>query len=492
MDAKPDAALNPDPAMAEVLATALLQSLFQYLRLTETHDIKNSIFEPVMRDLLRTQASFLEGTGQSDLELSFRGEHIFINKVKLRPRPRQFHIYRFVLKFMRIRRVGAMYLKRGSSLDQMRDFLWMISRSIEIPRDQTEPAVQMMGMLKERGLDAFFGVSPITKLYSGSNAGGAGADSDQGLANVELASLAAYDSLRGFLEILLENLERSERFGLRPLSELMQDLLSLAQEDVVQMMRLISVKRYDRPASYKGVNAAFLMIAWADSLKLPKGVIRELAEIALIHPLVLQITEGKIQRLSTRQNAELLALLDRIKSVFPLTGLQILSLSEWLIPFNESGVYSVEGTQCYQHFFSRMLRIVATFEEMTTYEKSKRVYLPDEALAEMLKQSQSFDPTLLKIFINWLGVYPLGSLVELNTGEVAQVFAGASDPLRFQRPIVLILKSSDGALLDRPQIFDLSEMNEKLGTYRKSIKRSTDFEAAGLDLEKLRSRLIAF
>ena len=149
-------------------------------------------------------------------------------------------------------------------------------------------------------------------------------------------------------------------------------------------------------------------------------------------------------------------------------------------------------TQCYQHFFSRMLSIVATFEEMTTYEKSKRVYLPDEALAEMLKQSQSFDPTLLKIFINWLGVYPLGSLVELNTGEVAQVFAGASDPLRFQRPIVLILKSSDGVLLDRPQIFDLSEMNEKLGTYRKSIKRSTDFEAAGLDPEKLRSRLIAF
>jgi len=86
----------------------------------------------------------------------------------------------------------------------------------------------------------------------------------------------------------------------------------------------------------------------------------------------------------------------------------------------------------------------------------------------------------------------LGSLVELNTGEVAQVFAGASDPLKFQRPIVLILKSSDGAVLDRPQIFDLSEMNEKLGVYRKSVKRSTTLEAAGLDPQRLRASPIAF
>jgi hypothetical protein len=91
-----------------------------------------------------------------------------------------------------------------------------------------------------------------------------------------------------------------------------------------------------------------------------------------------------------------------------------------------------------------------------------------------------------------LGVYPLGSLVELSTGEVAQVFAGASDPLKFQRPIVLILKSSDGNALDRPFIFDLSEMNEKLGVYRKSIKRSTTFEAAGLDPQRLRASPIAF
>ncbi len=489
MEANLENTIEKDPDLLEALATAFLQNFYQHIRLAETHDTNNKIFETVLSELHRTYQSFLGGTGQSNLELAFRGEQIFVNRVRLRPKPRQFSAYRFILKFMRIRRIGSVLINQYDRPEQLKFFLGLISRSRDLLRDDAEPAAQLMDDLRSAGLDSIFQVSSLQKLYAGS---GAGALPGESIADVEIAAAAIYESLRKFIDVILENLEGAERFELSSLDHLMQDLMVLANEDIIQMLRLLSVKRYDRPLPYRGVNAAFLMNAWAESLRLPKGVVRELTELALIHPIVFRIVQNRSQTPSEAQELELFGILQRIQSVFPLTSLQMLALVEWLTPFGQAGVYTVKQTQCYQHFFSRMLRIVASFEEMTTYEKSKRVYLPDEALAELLKRPDDCDPTLLKLFVNWLGIYPLGSLVELTTGEIAQVFAGASDPLKFQRPIVLILKTSDGAVLDRPQIFDLSEMNEKLGVYRKSVKRSTTFEAAGLDPQKLRSSPIAF
>ena len=485
-------ALEKDPALLESLATAFLQALYQFLRLTETHDEKNKVFDTITTDLFRTYSSFMAGADQRNLELTFRGEQIFINRLRLRPRPRQFHVYRFILKFMRIRRIGAVEIKNMGEPDQMRRFLSLLSKSIHLSREQIEPAVQLMDSLRELGMSELYEVSPLKKTFTGSGSGGGESSSAGGLVDVELASAAIYDSLKEFLVIVLENLDKAERFELRPFKELIHDLMELADEDVMQALRLLSVKRYENPLAHRGVNAAFMMLAWGNSLRLPKGIVQELVELALIHSLALKFVDDKIDRPSDLQMKEIYGVVHQMRSIIPLTTLQVLAFGEWLHPFGENGIYSVHGTQCYQHFFSRMIRIIAFFEQMTTYDKGRRVFMPDEALAELLKSGQNCDPTLVKVFINWLGVYPLGSLVELNTGEVAQIFAGASDPLKFQRPIVLILKSADGEILARPQIFDLSEMNERLGVYRKSIRRSTSFEAAGLNPQKLRSSPVAF
>ena len=47
---------------------------------------------------------------------------------------------------------------------------------------------------------------------------------------------------------------------------------------------------------------------------------------------------------------------------------------------------------------------------------------PDRVLATMLMGSgKEFDPIILKVFINMLGGYPLGTLLKLDTGELGLV-----------------------------------------------------------------------
>ncbi len=96
--------------------------------------------------------------------------------------------------------------------------------------------------------------------------------------------------------------------------------------------------------------------------------------------------------------------------------------------------------------FSRIIAIADTFDALT----SGRIYLkkaipPDRVVKKMLYQMRvKFDPFLLKIFSNIIGVYPPGTLVLLTTDEIAVVLTG-NDAER-DRPIVQIVGNRDGLL----------------------------------------------
>lgn len=88
-----------------------------------------------------------------------------------------------------------------------------------------------------------------------------------------------------------------------------------------------------------------------------------------------------------------------------------------------------------QTLFARIIAVVDLFDAMTT----KRVYqeecLPDEALRTMLRLSGEYcDPLVVRAFVNCIGVFPVGSAVELTSGELAVVARPALDRQRPDRP----------------------------------------------------------
>jgi len=78
----------------------------------------------------------------------------------------------------------------------------------------------------------------------------------------------------------------------------------------------------------------------------------------------------------------------------------------------------------------------------------------DEVITNMVNRaSTDFNPLLLKVFINTIGVYPVGSVVRLNTNEIAIVSRTNSDDLA--KPEVKIIADKDG-LKPVMKIIDLS------------------------------------
>ncbi len=108
---------------------------------------------------------------------------------------------------------------------------------------------------------------------------------------------------------------------------------------------------------------------------------------------------------------------------------------------------------------SEYARIVAILEvyEALTHPRSyrKRKFIPYEAVKMIIQSKGSFEQSLVKVFLNFITPYPLGSFVLLNNGEVGRV-VGINEGLPV-RPLVEIYFDSEGKPPEKPARVDLAK-----------------------------------
>jgi HD-GYP domain-containing protein (c-di-GMP phosphodiesterase class II) len=123
--------------------------------------------------------------------------------------------------------------------------------------------------------------------------------------------------------------------------------------------------------------------------------------------------------------------------------------------------------------FGRILTITDVFDAITSSRNYRSTALTqDLALGYMLEHSGTdFDPILLKVFINMVGVYPIGSLLELDTGELALVIEAGKVADGTQPKVVLLAEDGQGGYT-KDGVVDLNERDAQSGVFRRNIAKS--------------------
>ena len=128
--------------------------------------------------------------------------------------------------------------------------------------------------------------------------------------------------------------------------------------------------------------------------------------------------------------------------------------------------------------FGLIAAIVDIYDAITSdrcYHKGKPAH---EALQflYLISQKGHIDHSVVQRFIQVVGVYPVGSVVELNTGEVGIVRRIHHDaPLN---PVVIVIKSAGNVLLSHPEEHDLMHQTQ---TPRRTIATVKDPQSSGLN-----------
>ena len=129
--------------------------------------------------------------------------------------------------------------------------------------------------------------------------------------------------------------------------------------------------------------------------------------------------------------------------------------------------------------YGRIGGIVDSYDAMTSERPFReRPYSPHEAINDLYKlKGISFQENLVEQFIQVIGVYPAGSLVELQSGEVGMVIS-INEQTRL-RPTIMIVLDKNKKLLDKYYPLDLSAQTDY------SIRRALDQSAYGIKMNEL-------
>ena len=128
--------------------------------------------------------------------------------------------------------------------------------------------------------------------------------------------------------------------------------------------------------------------------------------------------------------------------------------------------------------------IVDAFDSLVAPRPFGENLTPTQALNILYKgRGTQFHPAIVEQFIQCIGVYPVGSVVELNTGEVAVVIA--QNMVRRLQPRIMVVRDANGQRLHPYKMLDLMKEPKARPDEPYRIQKALDYDAVQVDPREL-------
>jgi HD-GYP domain-containing protein (c-di-GMP phosphodiesterase class II) len=268
--------------------------------------------------------------------------------------------------------------------------------------------------------------------------------------------------------------------GIRKARRLAQTMVDLVLDDESLMLGLTTIRDYDDYTYTHSVNVALLAMALGKRIGMSQILLEQLGICGMFHDLgKVEVPKEILLKPDMLNTGEW----DEIRK-HPVIGvhrvLQLHASREMksraaLGPFEHHLNYNLTGYPK-THFvnkvtlFGKILRIADTYDALTSERKYRpRAFSPIEALQLMWsKVGEDYDPILLKIFVNMVGLYPVGTILKLDTGEMSLVVDYPRDDER-TRPEVLLLEDDGQGGFKGGKTVSLEERDEKTGAFLRNV-----------------------
>ena len=290
-----------------------------------------------------------------------------------------------------------------------------------------------------------------------------------------------YFSAVSFTSGVMKKISSGEKVNIKKAKRVVQSLADVLLSEEELLLGMTAIKDYDDYTYHHSVNVSILSIALGQRLGFPKKTLLDLGLAALFHDIGKLDIPPEILNKPTPFTPEEWKIVRRhpfwgVKSILEIKGLDSSAITAAIVAFEHHIHQDHTG---YPHrkrindldLYSRIVGIVDQYDGMTSARVYARTPLsPDRAFKLMLERSgKQLDPLLLKFFINMVGVYPVGTLVMLNTRELGLVYSSTAAPTR---PNVLVIMNDTGERIDG----SLVDLNEKAtdGHYLRRVLKTMD------------------
>jgi HD-GYP domain-containing protein (c-di-GMP phosphodiesterase class II) len=264
-------------------------------------------------------------------------------------------------------------------------------------------------------------------------------------------------------------------------------MLNRVGENRAAVLGLASIKSYDEYTSFHSVNVLILSLVLGSMLPLDRSALVIMGTGALLHDLgKVTVPQNILNKTGPLTSPEW-----RMMKDHPVKGADILLAQPGVHPLSVTIAYEhharydlkgypkITGKSCIG-LLSRIVEIADVYDAMTTARPYQHARTPEQAIRVLVKDiGTAFDPLLVKVFIDMMGLFPVGTLVRLTTGELGIVYEQNEGDV--MSPKIKIIRDPDGNEVE-PQLVDLIHLKDKVGDTGRAILESIRPELLGLDI----------
>jgi len=420
---------------------ALAANLSVFWKTARLYDARNVAYMQSLSNLVESMQQ-LHALG-SDFVLQVVGDCLYINDQRLKVDVVGYASHQFICDELGRRHVGGLRFTAGVDKSELQAFtrIFLGENAQQVPDME-----QILELCAAHGVS---GIAPVRELVV--------PPSDPTDVETQgrrmVAKKTFFRAIQSTKNVML-TARRGKSVDLRQAKRAVQGIVDLILSQELSLLGMTTLKDYDEYTYQHCVNVAILSIAVGHRLGLSKQQLSQLGVSGLFHDIGKVVIPNEVLAKPGRLSPEEWSLMqshpiEGVKIITRLHGLSPLAMRALAVAYEHhlnidlSGYPRVKRPR-EQNLMSRIVAICDCFDAMTAHRSyQKHPFTPYEALHYMTtKIPERFDATLLKVFIQTVGIYPPGTLVRLSTGELAlSIYPNAED---VTAPVVKILREASG------------------------------------------------
>ena len=294
-----------------------------------------------------------------------------------------------------------------------------------------------------------------------------------------------HSQAQGLVGNFMNNVKIGGAVDIAPIHQLADELQNSVLRNANALSCLGRIREKDNYLLEHSVNLSVLMSLFGNYRSLPSDILHQTIVGALLHDLGKILTpdeilnkpgrlsaeEFEVMKLHARHSRDILATTEGIGELAVITAAQHHERLD--------GTGYPEGLRGEEiSIYGRMVAITDVYDAITSDRVYHKGMTPTQGLKKLLEWSgDHLDPALVKQFIRCIGLYPVGSMVLLESGRLGAVVEANEQDQRL--PVVRVMYHTKFRMPITVDTIDLA----KPGT-QDHILRSVDPDDYGIDIRK--------
>ncbi len=453
----------------------VLSALYATMRSLRLYPLENQVVQRALAEVDSCVRAVLNREG--GLQLRVAGDFVFVNDVRVRLDLSNYASFVFVRKALERHGVGD--IQANPKVDHRE---WTSFLSLLTSEPEEEGALDItLKRMEEAGIENIE-IGPPAALVDAMNLS----------EEAKEAARRTYARSVSVVKDVMTNVRLGKAWSGRNVKRVVLGIVDQVLHDEAAMLGMTTLRDYDEYTFTHSVNVCILSVALGQKLGFSKHQLFEIGLGALFHDVGKSRVPLSVLNKEGRLNEEEWAVMRQhpdfgLITLFDLHGFEEPPYRAMLTAYEHHMRTDFQGyprvvRERWFGFFSRICAVADAFDAATSKRSYQYIpFPPDEVLQEMRDNpNRGFDASIVKAFINMMGIYPIGTLCILDTGELAIVCAPNPNPEELHRPLVRIVSDASGIRLAEPTLVDLSVSDASTGRPARTIVKTSDPDRYGI------------